>query len=182
MRTNIVSIISKYAKVFLILDFGVILFCILQGNMAWFLNTQIAFVSVLIIVIGSFLGYQRNISKQIQTFDENTKTSLDNDAIDKIEDPYDLYSDDGIQEEIEISTEEFVEIVKEEKTKLKKNTIQNTIKSASGFASLYRIIGYILLIVGFFYLNNNGYFNAIAYIVGISIVPATILVVSLIKK
>jgi len=180
--TNLISIISKYAKVFLALDFGIILFCLLQGNMIWLLNTQIAFLSVLVIVIGSFLGYHRNISKQIETFDTETKTSLDHDVIDKLEDPYDLYSDDGIQEEVEISKEEFVEIVKEEKTKLKKNTIQNTIKSASGFASLYRVFGYILLILGFFNLNNNGFFNAIAYVIGISVVPSAILVVSLIKK
>ena len=180
--TNIVSIISKYTKVFLALDFGIILFCLLQGNMVWLLNTQIAFLSVLVIVIGSFLGYQRNISKQIDQFDLDTQTSLDNDAIDKIDDPYDLYSEDGIQEEVEVSKEEFVEIVKEEKSKLKKNSLQNTIKSASGFASLYRVIGYILLLIGFFYLNNNGLFNAVAYVIGISVVPAAILVVSLIKK
>ena len=77
--TNIVSIISKYTKVFLALDFGIILFCLLQGNMVWLLNTQIAFLSVLVIVIGSFLGYQRNISKQIDQFDLDTQTSLDND-------------------------------------------------------------------------------------------------------
>jgi hypothetical protein len=180
--TNLISIISKYAKVFFAIDLGIVLFCLLQGNMVWLLNTQIAFVSVLIIVIGSFLGYHRNISKQIDTFDINTHTSLDDDAIDKIEDPYDLYSEDGIVEEVEISKEEFVEIVKEEKSKLKKNSIKNTIKSASGFASIYRILGYILLVTGFFYLNNNGLFQAVAYVVGISVVPAAILVVSLIKK
>jgi len=179
---NLISIISKYAKVFLALDVGVILFCLLQGNMVWLLNTQIAFISVVIIVIGSFLGYHRNISKQIDNFDTDTQTSLDNDTIDKIEDPYDLYSEDGIIEEIEVSTEEFKEIVKEEKSKLKKNSLQNTIKSASGFASVYRIIGYVLLVIGFFYLNNNQLFNAIAYVIGISIVPAAILVVSLLKK
>ncbi len=177
-----IKIISRYSKVFLALDAGVILFCLLQGNIVWLLNTQIAFISVVIIVIGSFLGYHRNISKQIDNFDIDTQTSLDNDAIDKIEDPYDLYSEDGIIEEREVSTEEFKEIVQEEKSKLKKNSLQNTIKSASGFASIYRIIGYILLVVGFFYLNNNQLFNAIAYVIGISIVPAAILVVSLIKK
>ncbi len=179
---SLILVISRYAKVFLALDAGVILFCLLQGNMVWLLNTQIAFISVVIIVIGSFLGYHRNISKQIDNFDLDTQTSLDNDAIDKIEDPYDLYSDDGIVEEKEVSTEEFKQIVSEEKSKLKKNSIQNTIKSASGFASIYRIIGYILLVVGFFYLNNNQLFDAIAYVIGISIVPAAILVVSLIKK
>ena len=180
--TNIISIISKYTKVFLIIDFGVILFCLLQGNMIWLVNTQIAFISVLIIVIGSFLGYHRNISKQVDNFDTDTKSTLDNDSIDKIEDPYDLYSEDGIQKEVEISTEEFVKIVNDEKLKLTKNSIQNTIKTASGFASIYRVLGYILLITGFFYLNNNGLFNAISYIIGISVLPASILVVSLIKK
>lgn len=180
--TSLISIISKYVKVFLILDFGVILLCILQGNTIWLLNTQIAFISVFVIVIGSFLGYQRNILKQVDNFDANTQTALDDDAIDKIEDPYDLYSEDGIVEETEVTTEEFKEIVKEEKKKLKRETVRNTIKSASGFASLYRIIGYILLVVGFFYLNNNNLFDAVSYVVGITIIPATILIVSMIKK
>jgi hypothetical protein len=179
---HLTQIIVKYLKVFLVFDFGVILFCFLQDNMIWLLNTQIAFVSVMNIVIGSFLGYHKNIMKQVDSFDKDSQTSLDNDAIDKIEDPHDLYSKDGVAKEKEISAEEFKKIVDEERVKQKGNKFQNTIKSATGFASLYRILGYVLLITGFFYLNNNGNFEPMAYIVGVSIIPISILVVSFIKN
>ncbi len=172
--------LRKFAKVFLIVDGGVILFCLLQGNTLWLLNTQVAFFSSLLITIGSYLGYKRNIEKRVENLD--TKLMNDTpDSIDKIDDPFDLYSECEIDEK-ELSKEEVQEIFVDEKKKLKnQNTFKNTFKSISGASSIFRLLGYGLLVVGFFYLNNNQLLEPISYLIGFIIVPISVLSLSFIK-
>ncbi len=164
--------IKKFAKVFLIVDFGVILFCLLQGNTIWLLNTQVAFVSSLLITIGSYLGYKRNIEKRVV----NHQVDMDEpDAIDKIDDPFDLYTEYKIDDK-ELTKEEVKDIFLEEKDKLKnQNTIKNTFQSIGGASSVYRLIGYGFLVTGFFYLNNNNLLEPISYLIGFIIVPVATL-------
>lgn len=168
--------IKKFAKVFLIVDFGVIIFCFLSSNYIWLLNTQVAFISSVIITIGSYLGYKRNVEKRVQNSTDPALISEDRDKIDEIDDPFDLYSEIKQALEKELSTEEIKQILKEEKAKVKRNTIKNTIFSASGFASIYRIVGYMSLILGFFILNNNGLFDVYSYLAGLFVVTFSVLV------
>lgn len=173
------TMIKKFLKLFLIIDFGVIFFCLLQDNMIWLVNTQSAFFSSIVITFGSYLGYKRNIEKRV----ENAQVDTDQpDSIDKIEDPFDLYSE--INEKEELSKEEIKEIILEEKKKLRNPvaTLKNTIFSAGGFASLYRIFGYVLLVVAFFYLNNNQLFSAIPFLFGLLIVPLITIIYSFFIK
>ncbi len=173
------TMIKKFLKLFLIIDFGVIFFCLLQDNMIWLVNTQSAFFSSIVITFGSYLGYKRNIEKRV----ENAQVDTDEpDSIDKIEDPFDLYSE--INEKEELSKEEIKEIILEEKKKLRNPvaTVKNTIFSAGGFASLYRIFGYILLVAAFFYLNNNQLFSAIPFLFGLLIVPLITIIYSFFIK
>lgn len=167
--------IKKFAKVFLIVDFGVILFCLLSANYIWLLNTQVAFVSSVIITIGSFLGYKRNVEKRVENSTDSALISEDRDKIDEIDDPFDLYSEIKQAEEKELTTEEIKQILKEEKAKVKRNSIKNTIFSASGFASIYRIVGYVSLVLGFFILNNNGLFDVYSYLAGLFVVTFSVL-------
>jgi len=173
--------INKFAKVFLIVDIGVILFCLLQGNMDWFLNTQIAFISSLLITIGSYLGYKRNIEKRVEnTVPEDFKDTPD--TYDQIDDRFDLYSDDEIIDK-ELSDDEVKDIFQDEKQKLKnQNTFMNTFKSIGGASSAYRLIGYGSLITGFFYLNNNGLLDPVSYLIGFLIVPIATLATRLTIK
>jgi hypothetical protein len=163
--------IKKFVKVFLIVDIGVVLFCLLQGDTIWLLNTQIAFFSSLLITIGSYLGYKRNIEKRVNN--SNVEDYIDTpDTYDKIDDKFDLYSE--INEQKELSKEDIQEIIQDEKQKLKsQSSIKNTIKSFGGASSIYRLFGYGSLIVGFFYLNNNGLLEPISYLIGFLIVPIT---------
>ena len=167
--------IKKFVKIFLIIDLGVVAFCLLQGNMAWLINTQIAFLSSAAITVGSFLGYQRNIKSRV--FKENQKYN-EQDSIDKIEDPFDLYSEDEINEEKELSEQEIKEIIKEEKSKVKQKSFKNMFLSFGGFSSFYRIAGYVMLIAGFFYLVNNKLFDTYAYLFGLFIVPLGTLIIN----
>ena len=56
--------IKKSLKIFFIVDVGVAIFCLLSGQMDWLLNTQIAFLSSLIVTIGSYLGYEKNVKNR----------------------------------------------------------------------------------------------------------------------
>ena len=49
-------------------------------------------------------------------------------------------------------------------------------------ASLYRIFGYVGLVIGFFYLNNNGYLHIYSYVLGFLIVPISSLLISVSLK
>ena len=131
------------------------------------INLQVAFWSSFFIIVGSFYSYQRNITKRVALHD----TSLEQrDSIDTIEDRFDLYGE--INEKKDLSKEEISQIIQDEKKKIKtKDSIKNTFASVGAAGSVFRIIGYILLVVGFFYLRNNGYLEPISYLVGFLIVP-----------
>ena len=174
--------IKKFAKLFFIIDFGVVIFCILSNNYVWLINTQVAFISSLFISLATFLSYKRNVSKRLENIDYDAQLSNDRDEIDKIDDPYDLYDEDEINEKKDFSASEIKEIIKEEKSRIKQNSFKNTIYSSGSFISVYRIVGYVLLIFGFFSLNNNGIFNAMPYLAGLFIVPLSMLCAKFILK
>lgn len=175
--------ILKFAKVFILLDLCLILYSLIFQNNLWVLNTQVAFVSSLFIIIASFLSYRRNIQSRLSNLDlTKTNQSEDRDKIDEIDDPYDLYTEYEQIPEEELTSEKIKEIINDEKSKVNKNSFKNTLFSASGFLSIYRILGYGILIFGFFALNNNKIFLPIAFIIGLGIVPIGVLFSKLLEK
>lgn len=139
------------------------------------LNLQVAFFSSFFIVLGSFFGYRKNILKQSEEY--SIKSENERDTIDAIDDKFDLY---GEINENELSDEEVKEIIKEERKKQNiKDSLTNTMKSFSSATSIYRISGYVLLVIGFFFLNNNQLLIPIAYLLGFLIVPIMALIVNL---
>ena len=180
IKANERSFLKQFAKVFLIVDLVVVIFCLIQGEMLWLLNTQVAFFSSLLIVIGSYFGYKRNIEKRIDNSDlSNLKDTPD--TYDKLDDKFDLYSE--INEEEDLSKEKIKEIIVDEKQKLKnQSNIKNTIKSFGGASSIYRLFGYVTLVIGFFYLNNNQLLEPVSYLIGFIIVPVATLATRFITK
>lgn len=174
--------IKKFTKLFFIIDFGVVIFCILSNNYVWLINTQVAFISSLFISIATFISYKRNVSKRLDNIDYDANLSNDRDKIDEIDDPYDLYDEKEINQQTEFSANEIKDIIKEEKSKIKQNSLKNTMYSASSFTSIYRVVGYVILIFGFFSLSNNGVFHAMSYLVGLTIVPLSMLCAKFILK
>lgn len=176
--------IKKFAKVFFIIDFGIIVFCFLEANYLWLLNTQVAFISSLFISLATFLSYNKNVKKRLEGLNEKMDNLGDRDVIDEIDDPYDLYSDDVINEsEKELTAIEIKTILKEEKDRVKRNSLKNTFFSGTAFISIYRIAGYVILVVGFFYLTNNKIFEPVSYLTGLLVVPISVLIAGyLIKK
>ena len=181
MKIN--SEILNFAKVFLFLNLCLSLYAIFFENTIWLLNLQIAFFASLLVTLASFLSYKKNIQNRLENLDKNhISSSEERDKIDEIDDPFDLYSEYKEVHESELTPEKIKEIIDEEKSRVKQNVVKNTLFSATGFLSIYRIFGYGFLIFGFFALNNNKILIPLAFIIGLSIVPIGVLFTKLIKK
>jgi len=167
--------IKKFFTFFIAVDLIIIFLCLVITNQHWLINTQVAFSSSMVIALATYYSYSKHIEKSI----EQQLHIDDRDILDKQDDPYDLYSSEINEEVIENPTKEQI---LEAKKPIKQNYIQNLRKSFFSFASLYRIGGYICLIIGFFYLNNNKILNVYAYLVGFLIIPLTVFIISINKK
>lgn len=135
-------------------------------------STQIGYITATLVVLASMASYRRMVNARVKhkiiTIDE-TK-----DTIDKLEDPYDLYSEDIIENDEEKS---LAQTVKEEKKKLKQNrrTVYQTLKDTKAALSIYRLGAYALLILGFLYLNRQELLHIPSYIISLGL-PSVILV------
>ena len=140
-------------------------------------NTQIGYITSTLVMVASIVSYRRMVNARVE---HNIITVDDSkDVIDKLEDPYDLYSEDIVEHE----EKDFVATVKEEKKKLKENrrTVYQTIKDTKAALSIYRLGAYALLILGFLYLNRQGLLHIPSYIISLGI-PSVILVWVLLKE
>jgi len=165
----------KTINALLIVDIGVVLFCLLSGNRDWFINSQVGFITSSLVVFASLISYRNMVKKSL---DNGIVVSQDNrDTISKIEDPHDLYSEE------KEDNKDFREIVKEEKEKLKKNkrSFLQVAKDSRASFSIYRLGAYGLLILGFFYLNNSHKLDISSYLFGLSL-PPIVVIVTLMKK
>jgi len=183
MTMKINQSLKNFALVFIILDLCLVIYALVFNTQIWLLNTQVAFVSSLFITIASFLSYKKNIQNRLSNLDLSKQVNAEQrDKVDEIDDPYDLYTEYEEIPEDELTPEKIKEIISDEKTKVKKNSFKNTIFSATGFLSVYRVLGYATLIFGFFALNNNKLFLPIAFIVGLAIVPIGVLLSKLLDR
>ena len=103
------------------------------------------------------------------------------DTLDKLEDPYDLYDDEVIEQEEEKTLQE---VVKEERVNLKKNrrSFWQTTKDSKASFSFYRLGAYLLLIMGFFYLNNNKVLDIPSYLFAMFIPPFVVVIMLMREK
>jgi len=141
-------------RILIAIDVGVVVFCYLEDNLIWLLNTQIAFFSTSLIIIGAFIGYYGMVKRNLEN------GNVGEDVLKKYEDKFDLYDE-----------EDEVKEVKPKKLKW----YEALILSFKGF-NLIKILGYVSLIGGFLWLNSKGIFDAISFIFGVSIVPIITLI------
>lgn len=182
MTMKINQSLKNFALVFIVLDLCLVIYALVFNTQIWLLNTQVAFVSSLFITIASFLSYRKNIHGRLSNLDLSKETLNQRDKVDDIDDPYDLYTEYEEIPEDELTPEKIKEIIQDEKAKVKKNSFKNTIFSATGFLSIYRVLGYVTLVFGFFALNNNKLFLPVAFIIGLAIVPIGVLLSKLLYK
>ncbi len=182
MKTMINRDILSFAKVFIVLNLCLTIYGFVFQNSIWVLNLQVAFFSSLFVTLASFLSYKRNIQNRLQNIEENKISADERDKIDEIDDPYDLYSEYEEIPEEQLTPEKIKEIINDEKRKVKQNSLKNTVFSAGGFVSIYRVLGYGFLIFGFFALNNNKLLLPLSFIIGLSIVPLGVLITKVFVK
>lgn len=133
---------------------------LLLHSAALYANFTVAMLTSMAIVMGSLYSYRNMIQSRVGDIDpDDTK-----DVIDMMDDPYDLY-----EEERESEITDIKQMIKEEKARQKSNIIENTTKNASAMVSVYRLIPYAFLVLGFIALNNNQALEVLPYLVGLAV-------------
>ena len=166
----------KILTVLIVVDILLLTIAIIFFDIKVLYSTQIGFITSTMVMIASIISYRRMVNARVK---EKIITMDDKrDTIDKLEDPYDLYSEDDVDEEKDLS-----QMVKEEKKKLKKNrrSLYQTLRDTKAALSIYRLSSYALLIIGFLYLNRQQLLDIPAYIIALGI-PSVILVWILIQE
>lgn len=159
----------RFFLILAILDLILILYCLSLKNYIFLLNSQVAIIASLAVTFGSFLGYKSLVIKK-----SKEQILDDKDYIDRLEDPYDLYSKD--------ESKDPKELLKKEKKRIKKENLKNFLLTSSGFFSFYRLFGYLILIVSVLMLIDKGLFDAISFMVGLSLVPVAVLIYAFFRR
>ncbi|MCF6339141.1 MAG: hypothetical protein L3J10_00075 [Sulfurimonas sp.] len=128
-------------------------------SFTFFMNLQIAFLSSFFIIIGSAYAYKKMVKDQITI--DNSKGERD--LLDEIEDPHELYDDTPINyaptDKLDLKA-----IVKEEKKKIKILNLKDIKKGSKAGFSLFRLLPYLFLILGFIALKNNELLDIFIYL------------------
>ena len=144
MRITVKKAISVFA--------GVQLFIFLSYLVSSkvFANVETAFISAFLIIVGASYAYKRMVQAKVAS----GEYVEDRDLLEKIEDPHELYDgkeiNDAPPQELNLK-----EIVKEEKAKVKVLNAKNMKHGIKGSLSLFRLVPYLFLILGFIALKNN---------------------------
>ncbi|MDO9305499.1 MAG: hypothetical protein Q7T77_09210 [Sulfuricurvum sp.] len=127
---------------------------------AVFASFEVALLSGAVIIMGSLYAY-RNM---IRTRTLGVEIEDNKDIIDMMDDPYDLY-----EEERQDEVQDIKELIKEEKAKQKQNIIENTTKNSAAWVSVYRLLPYAFLVLGFLGLQNNHSLTLLPYMTGLGV-------------
>ncbi len=143
-------------------------------SFSFYINLQIAFLSSFFIIIGSMYAYKKMVEKQVQAKEYEEQRDL----LDTIEDPHELYDELEINnapaEELDLKA-----IIKEEKQKIKTVNFTDMKKGSKAGFSLFRLIPYLFLVLGFIALKNNQLLEISVYLPSLLV---GIIVASLIGK
>ncbi len=128
-------------------------------SFSFFMNLQIAFLSSLFIILGSSYAYKKMVNIQVASDMVEDKR----DILYDIEDPHELYEENSINyapvEELDLKA-----IVKEEKKKIKTFSLESMKHGARGSSSIFRLVPYVFLVLGFIALENNGLLDITVYL------------------
>lgn len=153
----------KLLRTYLFVDMGVILLSLMMGE-GWLLNSQLAFLCSLMITSASFYSYQKMVQRRL-------------DAGEIPEDKFEhLYDDALLEEEEERETED-----KKAPSSFKMSG-KNLVMSYKSALSLYRLGSYALLFVVVLFLIRHESLEAIAFFVGLSVIPLSSLMFSVMSK
>jgi hypothetical protein len=170
---------KKVLFTLLLVDLSLAFIVYMWKGQVWLINSQVAFFSTSLIMLASMQSYKNMV---LNALDTGAVADDGRDTLDKLEDPYELYDEveDG---QVNDKEKTLVEVVKEERDNLKKGrrSIWETAKDAKASFSFYRLGGYGVLVLGFFYLNSNKVLELIPYLIFLSI-PPFIIVLTLMQN
>jgi len=160
-----------------VVDLFIIALTFLFGEEHWLINTQMGFIPSAFVMLGSMLSYRSMVQGRLNV---GAIPDDERDTLDTLEDPYDLYDDELKKDD---SEKTLVEVVKEERQNLKKSrrSVWQTTKDSKASFSFYRLASYLVLIFGFFYLNNNQLLEIPVYLFSLAI-PTIVIVSVLMRK
>lgn len=168
------SIRSKMINTLLIVDIGIVLFCYLAGQRDWFLNSQIAYLSSIIIVLASMYSYAKMVKIGVEN---EVVTTSNDDLLEKLEDPHGLYDDSHIEQGLESKNDETMKQAERDNEKEEKISTMEAMKKNKAYISFHRIGAYAILVLGFLYLQNIKIFHMPSYMFGLFLPPALIAVI-----
>jgi len=168
---------SQILKVLLLVNLlgGVTIILFFQSKYIY--AFEIGFLSSMLVIIASLMAYRRMVTTRVEhniiTYDDSK------DVIDILEDPYDLYSEDNKENQNEV---DLVEVIKKERQKVKSDSrsLFEILRDTKAALSVYRLGGYVILILGFLYLNRHGLLHIPTYIIALGLPP--ILIVGLLVQ
>lgn len=116
----------------------------------FYANLQVAFLSSFIIMLGSFYAHRKMVKHKIGT----QAYESERDPLDIIDDPHELYDEEPLNE-APVEELDLKQIVKEEKKKIKTFNLKSLKEGSSASFSIFRLGGYLFLVLGFIALKNN---------------------------
>jgi len=161
---------NRVINALLIVDIGVVIFCFLSGERLWLINSQIAFVSSSLVLFASFVSYKKMVEQRVALGDD----WVSGDVIESMDEKYD-FDDDKDK-----NPEELLKKVKAEMKQDKRGVLE-ILKDSKTSLSLYRLLAYGVLILGFLYLNNNHLLHISSYLSSLAI-PIIVFVIILLRK
>ena len=124
---------------------------------AFYANLQVASLSSFLVILGSAYAHKKMVQSQVlqKNFIE------DRDTLDMIDDPHGLYEE---REEDKVQDIDFKELIKEERAKIKTLDLKTMKEGTRAGVSLFRIVPYVFLVLGFIALKNNEFLEISVYL------------------
>jgi len=162
----------------LLVDLLFLIVLYIIGDKSWLMSGEIGFISASLIILGSISSYRSMVEHRLAL---EVVPDDGRDTLSKIEDPYELFDE---EDEVESDKKTLQEVVKEERQRLKKNrrTFWEATKDSKASFSLLRMVGYLFLVLGFFYLNNNHFLSIGIYLIALFIPSLTIISVLMMEN
>ena len=152
---------KKVLLALLLVDLLLLVIFYIIGDKSWLMSGEIGFISASMVMFGSINSYRSMVERRLAL---EMVPDEGRDILSKIEDPYELFDE---EDEVTSDKKTLQEVVKEERQRLKKNrrTFWEATKDAKTSFSISRLVGYLFLVMGFFYLNNNHLLSIGIYLV-----------------
>lgn len=162
---------KKLALIYLCSDTVLIALCAYFGAVH-VLNSQVALISSSLIILASFLGYKKRVTKKISNADISTFDEI--------------FDDDENDENSRIPSKnnENSRIPNQNQQNQKEKTPKIPLRLYE-FGSLFsplRLFGYIVLIIAFFVLLKKELFEPLSFLAGLAIMPLSALFSSIFLK